>query len=122
MTSVMGNGNHPQTCCVEITEVNANSNFPVLLENRDNVGNLVWVLLLSNEAAFDEFIDFGLDCLYDVRSKPSSLLLNRLGIRFDVEMIHGHQRIEATHVFIAPCKDIYVLPYERYEAFILCWR
>jgi len=32
------------------------------------------------------------------------MLLNRLGIRFNVETMHGHLRIEARHVFIAQAK------------------
>jgi len=80
------------------------------------------VLLLSIEATFDEFMNFGFDCFYDVRSKLSLLLLNWLGIRCDVETIHGHLRIKIRYVFIALGKDIYILSYERYEVFFLRWR
>jgi len=66
-------------------------------------------------------MNFGFDCFHDIRSKPL-LLLNRLRIRFDVETMHNHLRIEARHVFITPGKDIYILPYERYEVFFLCWQ
>jgi len=103
-------------------EVDANSDLSIFLKQGDNISNLVCVLFLSNEVAFDEFMNFSFDCFHDVGSKPSLLLLNRFGTRFDVEMMHSHLRIETTHVFIAPSKDINILPYERYEILLLCWR
>jgi len=36
--------------------------------------------------------------------------------------MHGHLRVEAKHVQIAPGKDIYILLYERYEVLLLYWR
>ena len=79
------------------------------------MSNLVWVLFLSNETTFDEFVNFGLNCLHEVRMKSSLLLFNWFGIRFDVEMIHGHLRVKTRHIFIAPCKDIYIFSYKRYK-------
>ena len=99
-------------------EVNADPDLPVLLEYGYNVSNLVWILLLLYEATFDEFMNFGFNCFHDVRSKLSLLLLNWLGIQFDVGMMHGHLRIETRHVFIAPGKDIYILSYKRYEVLL----
>jgi len=52
----------------------------------------------------DDFMNFAFDCFYDIRSKSSLLLLNQLGIWFNVKIMHGHLRIEARHVFIAPVK------------------
>jgi len=72
------------------------------------------VLLLSNEVAFNELMDLGFDCFHDIRSKPSFLLLNRFSIGLDIKMMHSHLRIEARHVFIAPNKDVNILPYEEY--------
>jgi len=77
------------------------------------------VLLLSNKAAFDEFMNFNFDCLHDARSKLSLLLLNQFSIRLDVEMVHSHLRVEARYVFIAPSKDVNILSYEGCEVLIL---
>jgi len=88
-------------------EVNADHDS-ILLKYRHNISNPVWVLLLLNKSIFDEFMNFDFDCSHDVGSKPSLLLLNRLGIRYDVAMMHGHLRIETRHVFIAPGKCIYI--------------
>jgi len=108
--------------CVKIMKVDANSDLSVLLKHMYNGSNPVWVLLLSNEATYDEFMNFGFDCLHNVGSKPPLLLLNWLCIWFDDETMHGHLRIEARHVFIDLCKDIYIISYERYEVLLLCWR
>jgi len=77
-------------------------------------------LFLSIEVTFDEFMNFGFDCFYNVRSKLSLLLLNQFGIQFDVKTMHRHLRIEARHVFIALSKDINILSYEGYEILLLC--
>jgi len=70
-------------------------------------------LFLSNEATFDEFLNFSFDCLYDVRSKSSLHLFDWFSILFDVETMHGHLRIKIRQVFIAPSKDIYIYIFIR---------
>ena len=60
-----------RTGCVEITKVDANFDLFVLLEHKDNISNLVWTLLFSNEATFDELMNFGFDCFHDARLKSS---------------------------------------------------
>jgi len=87
-----------------------------------NISNLGWVLFLSNETTFDELVNFSFNWLYDVRAKSSLLLFNRFNIRFDVEMMHGHLRVKTRHVFIAPCKDIYIFSYKRYKVLLFCWQ
>jgi len=102
-------------------EVDADSDLSNYFKHRDNVSNPVWVLLLSNEATFDEFMNFNFDCFYDVRSKLSLLLLHLFSIWFDIEMLHSHLRIKARHIFIAPSKNINILLYEGYEVLLLYW-
>jgi len=55
----------------------------------------------------------------DVRSKLLLLLFNRLSIRFDVDMMHDHLRIETRHVFVSPSKDVYIFFYKRYKILLL---
>ena len=64
-----------RTGCIEIMKVDADSDLS-FFKHRDNISNTASVLHLSNKAAFDEFMNFDFDCLHDVRSKPSLLLLN----------------------------------------------
>jgi len=97
------------TNCIEITEDNADSDLSIFFKRRDNVSNPVWMLLLSNEATFDEFLNFDFDYFHDVRSILSLLLLNQFSIRFNIEMLHCHLRIEARHIFIVPGKDVNIL-------------
>ena len=77
---------------------------------------------LSNEATFDEFLDVSFDCLHNIRSEASLLLFDQLSIRFDIETMHNHLRVEIRHVFIAPGKDIYILFYQRCKDILLRWR
>jgi len=59
-----------------ITKINADLDLLVLFKNGHNISNPIWVLFLMIEATFIEFMNFGLDCLHDVRAKPSLLLLD----------------------------------------------
>jgi len=87
-----------------------------------NFSNPVWVLFLSNEATFDEFLNLDFNCLHDIMSEPSLLLFDWLSIRLDVEVMHRYLRVEARHVFITPSKDIYILLYQGYKVLLLFWR
>jgi len=79
-----------KTGCIETTEINADPDLSIFLKYREDISNSVWVLLLSNEASFDEFMNFNFDCFHDIRSKPSLLLFNWFSIRFDIKMMHSH--------------------------------
>ena len=57
MTSVIGNENSYLGYAIEIAKVNTDSDIFVLFMDGHNVSNPVWVLFLSNEATFDEFLD-----------------------------------------------------------------
>jgi len=46
---------------IKIVKVNADSDLSVLFKNRHNISDLVWVLFLSNEATFDEFMKSDFD-------------------------------------------------------------
>ena len=122
ITSVMGNKKFILwTCYVKIAKVNTGSDIFILFLNRHNVSNPVWVVFFSNETIFGEFVNFNFDCIHDVGSKSSLLLLNRFSVRFDIKMMHGYNlRVETMHVFITPSKDIYIFLYERYKVSLLC--
>ena len=76
-------------------------------------------MFLSNEATFDEFVNFVFDCLHNVRLKSPLLLLNRFSVRLNIETMHGHLRVETRHIFIAPSKDVYIFLYKRYKVLLL---
>ena len=50
------------------------------------------------------FMNFSLDHLHDVRTKLSLLLLERFGIRFDVEMVHGYVMVKTRQFFMLQAK------------------
>jgi len=115
MTSVTGNVNSSLGQAALSSRNSMQTLLFPFFKHRDNIKNPVWVLLLSNEATFDEFMNFCFNCFHDVMLKPTLLLLNRFCIRFDIKIMHNHLRIEVRHVFISPSKDANILPYERYE-------
>ena len=62
-------------------KVNTDSDLSILLKDRYNVNNPIWVLFLSNEAIFDEFLNLSFNCVYDIRSEPSTGLASDLMLR-----------------------------------------
>jgi len=76
------------------------------------------MLFFPYEATCNEFIDFGSNSLHNIRVK-SALLLDWLGVRLDVQMMHGYIWIKSGYVFVVPCKDIDKLAYEYYQFFLL---
>ena len=95
-----------RTGYIKIAKVNTNPDLFVLFKDGYNISNQVWMLFLSNEATFDEFLNLIFDCLHNVRSEASLLFFDWLSIQFNIEMMHSHLRIETRHVFIAPSKDV----------------
>jgi len=89
-------------------EVDTNLDLSALFKDGHNVSDTVWVLFLSNEATFDESLNFSLDCLHDVGSELSLLLFDLFSILFNVETMHGYLRIKSRHVFKALGKDVYI--------------
>lgn len=53
-----------QACFIEVPEVDTDLDLFVLFNNKDNVGNPIWVLLYHDEARVDEFLGFILDGFY----------------------------------------------------------
>lgn len=98
----------------EILEVDIDSNLPIPLSNKDNVGHPIQLLLFPNEAKVDKNLDFILNRSYYFWVKPSLLLFDRFRFRIDVELIHDHLRVETWYVFVSPCEDVYVLSNKFY--------
>jgi len=44
-------------------------------------------------------------------------LLDWLGIRPDVQTMHGYLWIKSGHILVVPCEDIDILSYEYYQFF-----
>jgi len=105
--------------CIEIAVVNTDTDFSILLKNRDNVSNPIWMLFLPYETTYDEFMDFGFNSFHHIRAKSSLLLLDWLGVKLDIQTMHGYLRIKSGHIFIIPWKDIDILSYEYYQFFFL---
>ena len=77
------------------------------------------MMFLPYEAACNELMKFNFNSLHSVRAKPALLLLDWLGVRSDVQTMHGYLWIKSGHIFVAPCEDIDILPHEYYQFFFL---
>ena len=78
------------------------------------------MLFLPYEATCNELMNFNFNSLHNVRTKPGLLLLDWLGVRSDVQTMHGYLWIKSGHVSVAPCKDIYILLYKYHQLFSFC--
>jgi len=67
-----------RTSCIEITVINTDSYFSILLENGNDVNNPIWMLFLPYEATCNEFMDFGFNSFHNIWAKSALLLLNCL--------------------------------------------
>ena len=119
MTSVIGNKNSSLGHAILRSQKSMQTPIFSFFKNGHNISKPVWVLFFSNKAAFNEFVKFDFDCLYNVEPKLSLLLLNRFSVRFDIKTIHGYLRVKTGHVFIAPSKDVYIFFYKRYKVLLL---
>ena len=91
MTSVIGSENSSLGQAVlKITIVDADPNFSILLENENDISNPIWMLFLPYEAACNKLMNFDFNNLYNVRTKLALLLLDWLGVRSDVQTMHGY--------------------------------
>jgi len=91
MTSVMGSdiGDGQwefifRTSCIEITVVDADPYFPILLEDGNDISNPIWMLFFPYEATCNELMNFDFNTLHNVWPKLTLLLLDWLGVRFDI--------------------------------------
>jgi hypothetical protein len=60
---------------VKVPEINADPKFPILLVDRNNIGNPFGIPTLPNKLGFNKFGYFGLDVRKDIRITSASWLL-----------------------------------------------
>ena len=95
-------------------KINANPDLPILLSGGNDVSYLVRVLFFPDETRVYKFRDFRLNRFHNLWAKSSLLLLDKLCVRIDIEVMHSHLRIKSRHVFVIPSEDISVLLNKRY--------
>ncbi|KAM2021708.1 hypothetical protein ACFX16_043697 [Malus domestica] len=79
------------------------------LMDDDNIGDLLGVLHLSNEACFDSLVNLSLNLWDELRSISPLSFLYRSRSRLDCKMMHSDDRVKAGHFLIGPSKDVFVI-------------
>lgn len=72
------------------------------------------MLLLSDKPGVYELFNFSFYGFYNFRSEGSELLFDWLDFRVYFESMHGHLRVKAGHVLIAPSEHVNIFAYELY--------
>ena len=73
-----------RTRLIKITEINANSNLPILLGDGDDIGYPIRVLFFPDETGVYELLDFRLNCFHYLWAELSLLLFDGLRIWINV--------------------------------------
>jgi len=103
-----------KTSFILITKINANPDLTILLGDGDNISYPIRVLLFPDEIRVYKFFDFRLNCFHNLWAKLSSLLLDGLYIRINVEAMHSQLRIKPKYILIVSSKNIYIFSHETY--------
>ena len=85
-------------------KINANSDLPVFLGNRDDIGYPIRVFFFPEETKIYKLLNFRLDCFYYLRAELSLLLLDELCVWINVEAMHSHLRVKHGHILIFQVK------------------
>jgi len=64
--------------------VDADPYLSILLEDGNDISSLIWMMFLPYEATCNELMNFDFNSLHNVRAKLTLLLLDWLGVRFDI--------------------------------------
>ena len=72
---------------IQVSIVNIDSDLPIFLCHKDDVGQPFRMLFLADEANVFEFLNFLFNFVHDVRMKSSLALFNRLAIFLQVEFV-----------------------------------
>jgi len=92
---------------VQIVKVDADLDLPVLLGDRNDVVYPVKVLFFPDEVRVYEFFNFWFNCLHDLWTESSLLLLDWLRVRINVEVMHGHMWFETRHAHSPKRRRLY---------------
>ena len=78
-----------ETSGIQIAEVNADPDLPVLLGDENNVGYPVRVLLFPDETGVYELFDFRFNCLHNLWTESPLLLLDWFRVRLMLRRCMG---------------------------------
>ena len=75
-------------CIIQVSIVNTDSDLPIFLCHRDDVGQPFRMLFLADEANVFEFLNFLFNFVHHIRTESSLALFDRLDIFLQVEFVN----------------------------------
>jgi hypothetical protein len=78
------------TCLVETSVVDTHPKLPASLGDDNRVGQTPWVVDLPDEAGFEQLLDLFTDEVLPLNGLLLGLLLDRSGVRVDLQMVPNH--------------------------------
>jgi hypothetical protein len=85
-------------CLIETSVVDVHLKLPPSLRDDNMVGQPPWVVDLPNESSIEQLLDFLMDEVLPLNRLHLGLLLQRLGIRVDLQMVLNHLPRDPGHL------------------------
>jgi hypothetical protein len=103
------------TCLVETSAVDAHPKLPTGLGDDNRVGQPPWVVDLPDEAGVEQLLDLFTNEVLLLNGLLLGLLLDRSGIKVDLQMVLNHVLGEPRHLWQLPGKHVNISPEEDDE-------
>jgi hypothetical protein len=85
-------------CLIETSVVDVHPKLPPSLRDDNRVGQPPWVVDLPDESSIEQLLDFLMDEVLPLNRLHLGLLLQRLGIRVDLQMVLNHLPRDPGHL------------------------
>ena len=99
----------PWTCFVDVSEVDTKSQLSICFFDEYDVVQPLRILYLPDHSCLEEFADLLIDGFLSFWREAPPLLLDWFEGRADIEPMSYYCGINASHVRLLPCEDIFVL-------------
>jgi hypothetical protein len=103
------------TCLIETSVVNAHPKLPASLGDDNRVGQPPWVVDLPDEVSIKQLLNLLSDKILSLNGLLLGLLLDRSGIRVDLQMVLNHLPGDPRHLRWLPGKHVHISPEEGDE-------
>ena len=97
------------TCFVDVSEVDTKSPLSICFFDEYDVGQPLRILYLPDRSFLEEFVDLLIDGFLSFWLEAPPLLLDWFEERADVQPMSYYCRVNASHVRLRLCEDVFVL-------------
>ena len=97
------------TCFVDVSEVDTKSPLVICFFDEYDVGQPLRILYLPDRSCLEEFFDLLIDGFFPFWREAPPLLLNWFEGRAYVQPMSYYCGVNASHVRLLPCEDVFVL-------------